>query len=371
MPKVERTVFISYRRVDGSPWALAVFQHLEKHEFDVFIDIESLPSGDFEQMILESIKARAHFVVLLTPSCLDRANEPGDLFRREIETALKWRRNIVPLIFPGFSFSDSEATGKLTGDIAAFRKYNGISVDFEHFSTAMSRLRTVFLDVAIDTVLHPPLPSTAAAAAEHRTMARSLPQVSDNEFAAGLWFSLGCLANDPDRKVSFYTKAIELNAEYAGAFSNRALARLDLRDIQGAVTDLDEAIRLQPEFAGAYLNRGNVLKRLDLFDKALADFNEAIRLDPGYAAAYSNRGLVHVRTGKHHLAREDFDQAIQLVPDFSNAIYERARLKELHREYPGAIADYQHYLAVGGPHRQPDHDQILDTIQELRARVKG
>jgi TIR domain-containing protein len=97
------TVFISYRRTNF-PWALSVFQNLTQHGYDVFIDFTGIASGDFERVILESIKARAHFLVLLTPSALERCVEPADWLRREIETAFATRRNIVPLMLEGFDF---------------------------------------------------------------------------------------------------------------------------------------------------------------------------------------------------------------------------------------------------------------------------
>src|SRR5690349_20558116 len=97
MARVEKTVFISYRRTNA-PWALAIFQNLTHYKYDVFIDYEGIASGDFETAILENIKSRSHFVVLLTPSALERCGEPGDWFRREIETALDLKRNIVPLM---------------------------------------------------------------------------------------------------------------------------------------------------------------------------------------------------------------------------------------------------------------------------------
>jgi hypothetical protein len=49
MPRVEKTVFISYRRTNV-PWAVAVFQHLTYHGFDVFFDFMGIASGDFERV---------------------------------------------------------------------------------------------------------------------------------------------------------------------------------------------------------------------------------------------------------------------------------------------------------------------------------
>jgi len=96
MERIEKTVFISYRRTNF-PWALAIFKDLEHHGYDVFFDFSGIASGDFESVILRNIKARAHFLVVLTPSALEHSNEPGDWLRREIETALGSKRNIVPL----------------------------------------------------------------------------------------------------------------------------------------------------------------------------------------------------------------------------------------------------------------------------------
>jgi hypothetical protein len=47
MERVEKTVFISYRRTNV-PWALAIFQNLTQFGYDVFFDFSGVNSGDFE-----------------------------------------------------------------------------------------------------------------------------------------------------------------------------------------------------------------------------------------------------------------------------------------------------------------------------------
>ncbi len=73
---IEKTVFLSYRRTNAA-WALAIFQQLTHHGYDVFFDFTGIASGDFERVIIENIKARAHFLVVLTPSALERCGDPG------------------------------------------------------------------------------------------------------------------------------------------------------------------------------------------------------------------------------------------------------------------------------------------------------
>lgn len=113
MERAEKSVFMSYRR-SNIPWALAIFQNLTHHGYDVFFDYNGIASGDFEQVILGNITARAHFLVLLTPSALERCDDPNDWLRREIETALASQRNIVPLMLEGFDFGTPKIASQVS-----------------------------------------------------------------------------------------------------------------------------------------------------------------------------------------------------------------------------------------------------------------
>lgn len=172
MPRIEKTVFISYRRVDA-PWALAVFQSLVQNGFDVFLDFDGIASGDFGSLILENIESRAHFVVLLTPSALNRCHEPGDWMRREIEAAIRARRNLVPLMLEHFSFSSPEVARQLTGTLSGLKSYNGLSVPSGYFAEAMERLRNKYLNTPLDAVLHPTSPLAQRVAQEQRAAAEA------------------------------------------------------------------------------------------------------------------------------------------------------------------------------------------------------
>ena len=143
MGRVEKTVFVSYRRTNAA-WALAIFQNLTQHGYDVFFDFNGIASGDFERVILGNIEARAHFVVLLTPSALERCGDPADWLRREIETALASQRNVVPLMLEGFDFGTPAIANQLTGKLAALKSYNALRVPAEYFGEAMDLSRRCF-----------------------------------------------------------------------------------------------------------------------------------------------------------------------------------------------------------------------------------
>jgi SOS-response transcriptional repressor LexA len=179
--RIEKTVFISYRRTN-LPWALCIYQNLTMHGYDVFFDYLSIDSGSFEKVILENIKARAHFLIVLTPSALERCSEPKDWLRREIETAMTEKRNIIPVMTDGFDFSSRLVTEALTGKLAALRSYNGLKLYAEYFFEAMEKLRQRFLNVSLEDVhLHPLSDDANDLAENQKSAADKAGSVDTNE----------------------------------------------------------------------------------------------------------------------------------------------------------------------------------------------
>jgi TIR domain len=108
------TVFLSYRRDVSSFIARSIFMDLRQHGYDVFMDVESIDSGQFETIILAQIAARAHFLVILTPGSLEGCQKPDDWLRREIEYAIELKRNIIPILANDFRFDDNACPSNRT-----------------------------------------------------------------------------------------------------------------------------------------------------------------------------------------------------------------------------------------------------------------
>jgi tetratricopeptide (TPR) repeat protein len=436
-PRTEKTVFLSYRRTNAA-WALAISQNLTYHGFDVFFDFNGIASGDFETVILENIRARAHFIVLLTPSALERCGEPGDWLRREIEMALNIRSNIVPITLEGFNFSTPAIAGQLTGNLAALKRYNALTVPVEYFDAAMERLRNTFLNVSLDAVPHPASIRAAQAARKEQAAIFAAPRVTKNELLAQQWFERAFNATNYADELHLYGEAIRLKPDYTEAFNNRGIARAEHGDLKGAIEDYSHAIRLDPTYANVFNSRG--VARRDLgdtdgamqdytlairfkpthaeafnnraiehaakgdFESALKDWKESIRLKPDFAAAFGNRGMarsnhgdldgaledfnhairldptdpdacdsratVHANKGDLDKALLDYNRAIHLKPDYINAHWNRAELWEKLNKPAEAIADYQHYLELGGGERDGDTEAVKKIIKKLQDQMK-
>ena len=53
--------------------------HLQLRGFTVFLDIEKLRAGKFDDNLLNSVRNARHFILVLTPCCLDRCMGDTDM----------------------------------------------------------------------------------------------------------------------------------------------------------------------------------------------------------------------------------------------------------------------------------------------------
>ena len=364
MARIEKTVFISYRRTN-IPWALAIYQNLTAHGYDVFFDYDSIPSGDFEQVIIGNIRARAHFVVVLTPSALERCVSPDDWLRREIETALDEKRNIVPVFLEGFDFGSPSISKYLTGKLAILKKYNGQNVPAGFFNEAMGKIREKFLNVPLDAVLHPVSETVQREVQKQQVSASEATQVKEKELTAQEWAEKGYKSTDLDEQIHCYTEAIHIKPNFAIAYHNRGLARKAKGDLDGAIKDYTEAIRIKPNYADAYINRGLARQGKGDLDGEIKDYTEAIRIKPDYADAYINRGLARHDKGDWDGAIKDYTEAIHIKPDYANAYRNRAIAWKAKEDYYSAVADYQKYFDVGGT-----DEKVRQYLNDAKEKIK-
>lgn len=124
-PDKSLDVFVSYRRSNGSQLASLLKVHLQLRGFSVFIDVERLEAGKFDNNLLQSIRQAKHFLLVLTPKALDRCigdTDCKDWVHKEVVAALQSQCNIIPII-DNFSWPDAE---ELPEDMRAVCHFNGV-----------------------------------------------------------------------------------------------------------------------------------------------------------------------------------------------------------------------------------------------------
>jgi tetratricopeptide (TPR) repeat protein len=300
MFNAEKTVFISYRRSVSKFIARCVFQDLHYNGYDVFLDVENINNGTFENIILNQIAARAHFLVILTPGTLERCAEPGDWLRREIEFAMDLKRNIIPVMVDDFDFNASLPF--LTGKLVHLQSYNGLRLRYEFFDDSMRKLRNHFLKQPVYSEIFPAPPEDRAAVQEIINKATDEPFPTQNEVQAESFLMRGLqkwAAGDLDGAIADYDEAIRLNPHDCDAYSNRAVVRQSRGDLAGALADYDRAIKHTPKegLAFVYINRGMVRADLGDVEGAIADYSSAIQHNSESASAYYIRGNARFNKG--------------------------------------------------------------------------
>ncbi|CAG9585300.1 unnamed protein product [Danaus chrysippus] len=134
-------VFVSYRRSNGSQLASLLKVHLQLRGFTVFIDVERLEAGKFDNNLLQSIRQAKHFLLVLTPNALERCkhdNEQKDWVHREIVAALQSQCNIVPII-DNFQWPEPE---ELPEDMRAVCHFNGVRWIHDYQDACVEKLES-------------------------------------------------------------------------------------------------------------------------------------------------------------------------------------------------------------------------------------
>lgn len=119
-------IFISYRRKCESWVAELLKDQLTALGYNVFLDIDSLYSGKWEDGIESALDEISDFIVVLAPGSLQRCVNPEDVMRKEIEYALEKGKNIIPVMWNGFE-KPSAFGEDIPQTVCSVFKYNAIN----------------------------------------------------------------------------------------------------------------------------------------------------------------------------------------------------------------------------------------------------
>ena len=131
------------------------------------------------------------------------------------------------------------------------------------------------------------------------------------------------------------------------AYLYRGIAKINLGDNQGAISDLNQVISINPRDANAYDARGVALIVSGDQREAMRDFSQAITINPNLATAYLNRGAAKYKLGDKEIAIQDWSKAIVIDPKLGKAFNNRGVARLDLGDRKGGCSDKQKAFELG------------------------
>jgi len=159
----------------------------------------------------------------------------------------------------------------------------------------------------------------AAAEALERIAARSEAGLAARAAVFGQAAEAWRAAGKPQRASAAASLALALTPQDADLLLERAMARLALGQLPGALVDLDLAVVLDADRTEAWVLRAAAQRRLERLNPAEDSITTALRLAPRNVEALLERGILRQLRGEAEAARRDWERVMELAPDSAAA----------------------------------------------------
>lgn len=126
------------------------------------------------------------------------------------------------------------------------------------------------------------------------------------------FYDLGIKSTMMNKKVHYFTKALELNPRLYPAYEKRGMVYYYQGKYTMMIEDFREVIDMNPFNLEAHRMLGLAYVEVGDHEKAIFSLTRAISLDPKLAAAYSHRAEAYFLKGMADEAIEDATRAIEL-----------------------------------------------------------
>jgi TIR domain len=250
MPEAEGSgIFLSYRRHESKDFAGRLRDRLADRfgEGQVFIDVDAIEPGvDFTEAINRALAACKVLLAIIGPGWLTatdedgrlRLDDPEDIVRLEIQTALARNVRVIPILVEGAVMPGRD---DLPESLAGLAHRNALLIRYESFRSDAGRL-VAAIERVLATVTRAAVVPSPADAAGAGPAGNAVSEVAQQD--------TGPARNDPDRVFRLFTDAERI----ASSITDESWKVQALRGIAEALaaTDPDGAERIAHEITGAH-----------------------------------------------------------------------------------------------------------------------
>jgi Flp pilus assembly protein TadD len=192
---------------------------------------------------------------------------------------------------------------------------------------------------------------------------------------------------DPDTAEARLRKAIELQPDYARAYTNLALIVAAGGKTPEAAALLHRAVELDPRLEEARTNLGYILILLGRTQEAIGVLKESLEMNPKDAKALYDLGIAYDKAGNGEKASECFEKVLFRAPEdvmprlFLAETYMKMGKEEAARQTIELLADFLRPDQLprvpalldqnGAMETLPDRQLVLPLLQEIFPQLFG
>ena len=169
-----------------------------------------------------------------------------------------------------------------------------------------------------------------------------------------------------DEAQKHLARALEIYPKYADAITLGAILKLDGKNDQAAIADLQQAINYDQNCAMAYLVMGSALNTQSKYDDAIHSLERGEALSPNSWQAYFEMAKALVGKAQYQKALQQLDKAQALVSkDYPPIHLVRAHAMLALNNYSDAMTELQQYLEKEP--KGPNSAQAQKLLDQARA----
>ncbi len=144
--------------------------------------------------------------------------------------------------------------------------------------------------------------------------------------------------------IQYFNQVIRIKPYLAEPYLNRAIAKIQLGDYQGADQDCSEAIDRNPFLPQAYYARGFARRKMSYFKEAIADFTKALEFSPNNLNLLMSRMDARDANKDYQGAMSDLEAYLKLNPKNNTLLYEKGRLQLEQKDTVSAEKTFSQFI---------------------------
>lgn len=175
-------------------------------------------------------------------------------------------------------------------------------------------------------------------------------------------------AKEYGRAMEEFTRARELNPDYAPAYEGLGLAHLGQGNLKAAEEQMKLAKKKDRKYVPAYIGMGRVLTAKGELKDAVKEFEKALSLDAKSVQAHFYLGQAYLKDYEFGKAEASFSRALELDPAYTEARKEWERSVKIRMAAPGTLIGKK--IALAEPITRGDLAELIATELGIEAKLR-